>query len=267
MYYRLVASDLDGTLLDPESRIPEATADAVREYRRLGGHFILATGRSEISARPYADQLGLDGPIVSYNGGKLVSLSTGEVFYETFLDAGKAMRAYRALRALGKDVLVYCGGAPHAAEKTAVTERYQRRVNMEIKIIADARDVINESTKKLLVIDPLREFVRMSDALRPIFGDGMNCVSSEKEYFEVMPPDTSKGRGLLAAAELLGVPAERTAAVGDYVNDVSMIEAAGLGVAVANAAQAAIGAAGYVTASNREDGVGKLLRRIMAGEL
>ena len=266
MLYRLVAVDLDGTLLDSVSRIPEATARAIRDFRRLGGFFTLATGRSEDSTRAYAEELGLDEPLIAFNGGKVMSLKTGEVFYETFLDSEKGVRAFYALRALGKDVVVYRDGVPHVSQMTDVVERYQRRIKLDLSFISDARETIGTTTKKLLVIDPAREFGPMADAVRPIFGDSLNCVNSDDYFFEVLPPLTSKAHGLLLVAERLGVPVREVVAVGDHLNDVPMIEAAGVGVAVANATQAALDAADYVTASNDEDGVGKLLRRIIAGE-
>ena len=266
MRYRLVAADLDGTLLDSESRIQERTVGSVRDFRAHGGYFVIASGRAESTMRPYAEQLGLDEPIIAFNGGKLASLKTGESIYETFLGAEKGICAYHALRALGKVIVVYHEGRPYSAEMNPIVERYRKRIKMEVGFFGDAREVVNEATKKLLVIDPSREFKRMIDVLRPIYGDDLNCVNSEDEYFEVLPPGTSKGHALLIAAEWLGVPMREVVAVGDHLNDISMIEAAGVGVAVANAAPATLDAADYVTESNDDDGVGKLLRRIMGDE-
>jgi Cof subfamily protein (haloacid dehalogenase superfamily) len=235
----------------------------------MGGVFTIATGRNEQSTRAFAAQIGVRAPVIAYNGAKVVDLASGAVLYEAALDAELAARAYIALRKLKKDAIVFQDNLPHVAEANGVVLKYLERARSEIRIIEkdeDVRGVIDETTKKILVIDPLREFDRILDAVRPIYGDKLNYVFSDVEFFEIMPPGASKGNGLKAVAEHLGIPIAETVAVGDYNNDVSMIKAAGLGVAVRNADGDALAAASYITDANDRDGVPNLLRRIMAGE-
>jgi len=269
MRYDLVAADLDGTLLTSRNELTERTVQSVRRYQAAGGAFTIATGRNALSAMQFVERLGVCAPVVAFNGGRVEYPATGEVVYEAFLTREAAAGAFLAVRALGKDVVAYIGGLPYVAEATEVTAKYARRINHVPEILADPAADIGDNTQKLLVIDPALEFERVRAAIAPFFGGGgaLNCVHSDVDFLEILPPGVSKGGGLLRAAERLGIAQPQTCAVGDQANDIPMLRAAGLGVAVANANPDVLAAAGYVTASNDEDGVAQLLDAIVAGTL
>ncbi|MDR1439225.1 MAG: Cof-type HAD-IIB family hydrolase [Clostridiales bacterium] len=269
LHYRLVVTDLDGTLLDGDAKITETAKEQIRNFQEAGGVFTIATGRNEESTRDFAGQIGVSAPVIAYNGAKVVDLASGAVLYEAALDPEMAAQSYIALRKLKKNAIVFQNNLPHVGEVNEVILKYLQRARSEIKVIENAEDVrgiIDRTTKKILVIDPLREFDLILGAIRPIFKDRLSYVFSDLEFFEIMPHGASKGNGLKAVARHLGIPIAETVAVGDYNNDVSMIEAAGVGVAVRNADRDALAAARYVTDANCEDGVPNLLRRIVAGE-
>ena len=267
--YRLIVSDLDGTLLNNKGQLTERTLKAIAAYHMIGGFFTYATGRSEESADIFVKQAGMKIPGIAFNGGKVVSHIDGKIIYETFLDAETTRKAYTALRELNKNVIVYLDESRYVAEYTAVIDKYLARVRHRVQIIKDIDQDINTGSKikKLLVIDPAQEEDAIIGAVKPIFGEAFNCVKSDPEYFEFLPPGTSKGRALEALAEYLGIDLSATIAIGDHLNDVPMIKIAGLGVAVANAEQEALDAADYITASNNDDGVALLIEKLIAGEL
>lgn len=267
--YKLIVADLDGTLLNGKVELSERTIDAIGRYQAAGGLFTYATGRSEESAKVYADKAGIRIPGISFNGGKIVGPADGAVIYETFLDAEDSKKAYVALRRLNKDVVVYFEDSRHVAEYTPVIDKYLERIRRGVHIIRDINSVIVEGKplKKLLVIDPEQEGELILNAVRPIFGDKFNSVKSDPEFYEFLPPGTSKGAALKILAAYLGIGLAETIAAGDHLNDVSMIEAAGCGVAVANAVPEARAAADYITASNDEDGVALVIDKVMRGEL
>ena len=267
--YKLIVADLDGTLLNGKVELSERTVEAIGRYQAAGGLFTYATGRSEESAKIFADKAGIHIPGISFNGGKIVSLADGGVIYETFLEAEASKKAYAALRALNKDVVVYLEKSRHVAEYTPVIDRYLERIRRGVHIIKDINRVIigDNTLKKLLVIDPKQEEELILNAVRPIFGDKFNSVKSDPQFYEILPPGTSKGTALEVLAHYLGIGLGETVAVGDHLNDVSMIEAAGLGVAVANAVPEALAAADYVTDSNDGDGVANVIDMVMRGEL
>ncbi|MCL2165287.1 MAG: Cof-type HAD-IIB family hydrolase [Oscillospiraceae bacterium] len=265
--YKLIAADLDGTLLDGQGLISDRTRKAVEEYHRRGGVFTLATGRMENSALEYVRELNVRAPIIAFNGGKIVSFEDGAVLSEAALDVDKAMRAYQVLRELKKDFVIYRGAEPYTAEITGVIEKYSKRIKADINIIEDPTDVINTSTMKILVIDPKMEYDLLLSAMKAIFGDTLNCVCSDPEFFEILPENVSKGRGLEIIAESLGIPMEQVIAIGDHLNDISMLKVAGLGVAVRNAEEEVLAAADYITSSNDEDGVAEVIEKVIENEL
>jgi Cof subfamily protein (haloacid dehalogenase superfamily) len=265
--YRLMAADLDGTLLNGEGRITDHTKDAVREYHELGGFFTLATGRMEESAIRFADELGIKIPIIAFNGAKVISPVDGSILFEAALDPELAAKAYNALRALNKNMVVYRDGTPYVSEIDETTLKYMGRVRRQIRVIEDIRDVVSPTTKKILVIDPKMEIDKMRGVLADVLGDSMNCVTSDKDFFEVLPVNVSKGRGLEIIAGSLGIPMTEAVAFGDHQNDISMIKAAGLGVAVRSAAAEVLASADYITSSNDEDGVANVIKKVISGEL
>jgi len=269
--FKLIVSDLDGTLLNSKAEISARTLAAIERFHEAGGFFTYATGRTEESARPFAERAGVKIPGIAFNGGKVVSHIDGSVVYETFMDAARTKSAFKALRELGKDVIVYLdGGSRYIADYTKVIDKYLARVRHSLYIVRDIDAAMgggNGKIKKVLVIDPLQEDGAILGAVRPIFGDSFNFVKSDPEYFEFIPPGTSKGHALEVLATHLGIGLGETVAIGDHLNDVSMIEAAGLGVAVANAEPEARAAAGFVTASNDGDGVAIAIEKLLRGEI
>jgi Cof subfamily protein (haloacid dehalogenase superfamily) len=263
-------TDLDGTLLNGKSEISDRTLAAIGQFQLLGGFYTYATGRTDESARVFAELAGVKIPGIAFNGGKVVSHIDGGVIYETFMDAGQTKQAYNALRERGKDVIIYLDSVRYIAEYTDVIDRYLSRVRHSLYIVNDIDEVVESGgrkLKKLLVIDPKQEDDLIIDAVKPIFGDNFNFVKSDPQYYEFIPPGTSKGIALEVLAGHLGISLTETIAVGDHRNDISMIKAAGLGVAVANAEREAIEAAGFVTASNADDGVALVIEKLLRGEL
>lgn len=263
MKYKLIVSDLDGTLLNNKTEISERTLSAIGRYRAAGGLFSFATGRSEESARPFVEKAGIIEPVISFNGGKIYDYTDGGVLFETFLDAGASKNAYKALRALGKDVVVYLDKRRYIGEYTAVIDKYLEKLRHGVYFINNIDQVFSDGIplKKLLVIDPEQEGDLIVSSISPFFTCGFNCVKSDPQFYEILPPGTSKGEALALLAAHFGVGLGETIAIGDHLNDVSMIKTAGLGVAVANAERETLEAANYITGSNDDDGVAQVIEK------
>jgi len=266
--YKLVVADLDGTLLNDRTEITGRALRAIAAFHEAGGYFTYATGRTDESAKMFAEQAGVKAPGISFNGGKIVSIPDGRVIYETFLDAGCAKAAFKALREYKKDVVVYMDTCRFVGEYTDVVDRYLDRVRLSAQVVGDIDRAIGDGAglKKMIVIDPKHESDLIISTAKPLFGEKYNFVMSSPEFYEFLPPGTSKGAALKILAGYLGIGLDETAAIGDHLNDVSMIAAAGLGVAVANAAPEALAAARYITASNDDDGVAELLEKLLGAD-
>ena len=264
--YKLIATDLDGTLLDDKKTISQRTKDAIAEYQRQGGVFTIATGRKEASAKRFAEEIQVTAPIVAFNGAKVVDFIKGTTLRESFLDSELAVKSFTALHAIEKDMVVYSDDMPFISNITPTLKRYMNRVDITMQVIKDANVLLNHPITKILIIDPSQEFDRMLKIVSPIFGEKLNAVSSDDEYLELLPIGVSKGSGLEEIAGILGIPMAETIAIGDHFNDISMIQAAGLGVAVENAREEVLLAADYITADNNHEGVALLLEKVLSGE-
>ena len=262
--YRLIACDLDETLLDSEHRIPERVRRAIAAARERGARFVPATGRPFESVDGTLSDLGLlDAPgeyVISFNGGVITeNADTAHPLTSCSLDADVAERLYEEGVARGLCVHVYTlehvylynywpeersyiGGRMNIVETHEPTLGFvEKNGEVVVKILFMSLDM-----------DELRRTERELDASG--LTDGLDVVYSSNRYLEFNAPGINKGAGLLKLAELLGIPADETMAIGDNSNDVPMIRAAGLGVAVANASEEARAAAGYVCADDNDAG-------------
>ena len=265
MKYKLIASDFDNTLHDGREVSPRVLK-AISDYRRAGGRFVIATGRIFESIRKKLPSLDVDDEVIACQGAALYSASSGEVlerFPLPFDVAEKVVDFYESK-----------GDVCHAY---ADREFFVAQENDYSKVYAEYCDVtphylgypLSECLPKMpfinKVIAILPEDVidtRLAE-VSALLGDSAEVTKSAPMFLEVTSVKAGKGNCLVALAKRLGIPIEETVAVGDNLNDLSMIRAAGLGVAVGNAVPALKKDADLVVPSVSEGGVADLIARIL----
>lgn len=271
MTIRLLALDVDGTLLDPAGSLTPRTAAAVQAAVAAGCIVTLATGRRFRTARPIAAMLGLELPILVQNGALIKDSLTGEVLYHRHLDVAAARDIVAYLWRAGAQPIVYENAfvgewvytGPEARD-SAMNRRYFAR---------NAEYVRCETLEELLPDEPPLEVATVDDvervqALAPgIVRPGLRTIattySSSPAFLEVLDARCSKGEALRALAQRFDVPMAQTMAIGDNLNDLELIEAAGVSVAMGNARLEVQALARYVTGSNAEDGVAEAIARFV----
>jgi len=270
--YRLLVTDVDGTLLDRRHQLPAENVAAIRALKGSGILFTLATGRIELAVRPFVEALGLKTPLILYNGARVVDPTTGECLWQAHLPPDSVETALGILRELPVDVNLYSEGRLYVE---AVTPRVQDHLNKDKVAAREVGDLLAffrngcpGPVTKLLIIGEEPAFEAFARELERRLGDPMpvHLVSSDPIYLEMLPAGASKGEGLRWLCRLLGVPLEQVVAVGDAPNDIDMIEAAGLGVAVANAHPDVLAAADYVAPACDEGAVAHVIRRFFLPE-
>ena len=259
---RLVASDLDGTLLLPDETVSERTRAALAAARAAGITVVLVSGRQPRSLGPIAERIGVGGIAICANGALVWDLDTGTMVDATPLAAELATRLVRALRDAIPGVLFAVeldggfGREPGWAEDlTAV-----RPEGLE----ADALELITGPVIKLLVRHPTLAFAELAERARQAVGDDAVATWAGLQLVEISAAGVTKAFALERLCRRLGIDASEVVAVGDMPNDLAMLQWAGTAVAVANATQEVLDAADEVTAANVEDGVARLLERILA---
>ena len=261
--YRLIACDLDETLLDHAGDVPPRVREAVAAARERGVRFVLATGRPFVSTHRTLDQLGLLGRsgeyVISFNGGVITENSDELPLTSCSLDPATAEELYERGIRLGLCMHVYTLDTVYVynyvPEERAYIEGRMRILETDATTLAFLREK-DEPVVKLLYMSFDADLLRSLEAelAREGVTTGLDVCYSSNRYLEFNAPGVNKGVGLLELARRLGVPREETMAIGDNSNDVPMIVAAGLGVAVANATEETRAAADYVCQSDNEEG-------------
>ncbi|HEU68188.1 MAG TPA: HAD family phosphatase [Candidatus Acetothermia bacterium] len=234
MLYRLFAFDLDGTLLAQDGTIPPGTKEFLTAARGQA-KITLVTGRSLASAQRYIREIEITCPVVLYHGAVVWDPSAGKPVLERTIPPELARRALAMLESLPVHVQVYLtAGDPtvYVARVTAPIQRFLDKENLPVKEVA-LTGILARSPLKLLAIGEPEILATAEDALRETLPE-LTVVRSEREYVEVLPPGVSKGEGLAWLCAHLGIRLQDVVAVGDQMSDLSMIERAGLGVAMAH---------------------------------
>jgi Cof subfamily protein (haloacid dehalogenase superfamily) len=265
MAYRLFLSDMDGTLLRTDGTISERTRKAVERFTRAGGYFTLATGRSVESVAPFIRQLDIRVPVILLNGSLLWDPNTGTDLARLDLPPETVAQVWAPLLDHDVDFLVY---GPRQAVSRTRTERVAQHLmkdGMACTFDPDLRPETAGPVLKILVIGGAAVLDELETALRATSA-AVRLVRSEASYLEILPPGGGKGSLLPALLAYLSVTAAEALAVGDYLNDLDLLAAAGLGVAMANAHPQVLRQAQRWTGTNEEDGVAELLEAILAGQ-
>ncbi len=266
MMYRLLVTDLDGTLVTSTREITPRTLAAVRGAQQRGVRVCLATGRMWSSAEPYVRRLGADPPAILYNGGLVYDFSTGTVLYRLPLGYERARAVLEMLREF-PSVLphLYLDDRVYAAGPSELTEQYRRRNGLQVELVGDLVAFLRPDPMKILIIGAPND---LHTVLAQIGARALpvHAVFSEPTFLEILPQNSSKGIALEFLAPQLGVALAEVIAVGDNLNDLEMIRTAGLGVAMGNAPAEVKSHADYVTASNNDEGLAIVIERFILAD-
>ncbi|MFI9507729.1 HAD family hydrolase [Nocardia sp. NPDC052566] len=264
---KLVATDVDGTLIDHDERVTPRTKAAVDALIADGVPFVLATGRPPRWIDPVVDGLGYAPLCVCGNGAVIYDSASDRVLASRTLD----VETLAWIADLAENALPGCGlAAERVGERAhdAVTPQFVSSpayehawLNPDDTMVSRA-EVIEAPAIKMLI--RLRGTLSgdMRAVLAPLIGDRADITySTDHGLIELSAPGVTKASGLATVAQRLGVEHPSIIAFGDMPNDVPMLTMAGRGVAMANAHPEALAAADEVTAANSEDGVARVLER------
>ena len=261
---RLVASDVDGTLLDPYSRVTDRTRAVVHRVVEAGVPFVLVTGPPPRWVVPIAEQLGHAGLTVCANGAVLYDAATDRIRSAVTLDPLQLRDAADAVATALPDakLAVELPGTSAAGELFLAEPNYTHPWPGADSEAAPRDELLGRPALKLLVRQAGASSDAMARALDAVLGGALGVTfSTGHGLVEVSAPGVTKGSGLAAVAVELGVEASEVVAFGDMPNDLAMLAWAGCGVAMANAHPAVLDTCDEVTAPNGEDGLALVLER------
>ncbi len=267
MRYTLLVADIDGTLVGEDKTVPPGVVGAVRAARQRGVRICLATGRMWDAARRYAEVIAADSPAILYNGALVFDFATGRTLWAHRIPEAAGRRLLPVLRTFPQtSPLVFARGKVYAERRTPFVDLYAKRDHLTVEIVPSFEGVLDEDPAKLMVIGHPEDLPAVRRAIVATAGEAVTEVYSQPDYLEIIPPGVSKGVALPRLTEALGVPMAQVIAVGDNYNDVTMLRAAGLGIAVESAPPEVLAAAAATCPPPEEEGVRVVIERYFLGE-
>lgn len=262
MKYKLIAADMDGTLLNSRGIITDKTQNAIKAVKEKGVIFTICTGRPIQGVEFYINMLNLDCPVITYNGAMIVIGKTKEIIFEQGLMSEDA----RIVLALGKEfkttIIVWSGNKLYANVLNERVQDYKRIAAIEPILIENEDEIIQKGITKILWYDDVDKIDLFQNVLKERLQDRVNFCTSKPVFLEFFDNRVSKAVAMEKIGEYLGIKREEMIAIGDGFNDLPMIEYAGMGVAMGNAPEEIKTKADYVTLSNDEDGIAFFLENI-----
>jgi len=262
---KLIAVDLDGTLLNGEGMVTERTALALRRAMEQGINVIIATGRMYSSALPTIRKLGIQSPCVFYNGALVRDPAAGRVYYEKGLGAELTAEVMDFYHSRGWYIQVYSDDRLYVLDDNDPRCKfYENIAKIDALALKDKFwDFRVDSIKLLGIAECKEDFKEMFNETKARFTGKLYTTTSWGAFVEMVHPDVNKARGLEIAARQMGIPRSAIAAVGDSLNDKEMISWAGVGVAMGNALDEVKAAADEIVSDNDHDGVAEAIEKFL----
>ncbi|HUZ83998.1 MAG TPA: Cof-type HAD-IIB family hydrolase [Gaiellales bacterium] len=260
----LVAMDLDRTILPSSLELSAATVAAVAATARAGIRPVIATGRMFASALPYALQLGIEAPVICYQGALVADPVTGTWLQHQPMGVELAGEVIDEVAAQGFHMNVYVDDLLYVEELNPEAVTYARHARLEAHPVGNLRSWLSRPTTKIVVVGEPQPLDGLEERLRGVFGGRLFIAKSLPFFLEVAMPGVSKGAALLFVCERLGIDPAATVAFGDGANDIELLQQAGVGVAVADAVPALLEHADWVVPGVDSDGVAGFLNALAA---
>ncbi len=264
---KLLAVDLDGTLLTGKKQITPGTRQAILELIKQGNIFVVASGRPTQGAVPVVRDLDLaryGGYLLCYNGAMVMDCVTGGALYRKFLPDDAVREIFSLADTFSMGMVTY--------NENGMVANMHHDEFMDMLVFIDRMELhhyerpteqLTESVHKCLGTAPASVAPEIEKKFAAHFGDRIHVIRSEPFFIEFVPHGIDKGKTLAWLARKLGVAQKDVIACGDGFNDTSMVQFAGLGVAMANAQQPLKEVADYIAPSNEEEGVAEVIKKFV----
>lgn len=265
--YKLICTDIDGTLLNPQHQITERTKRALRKARKMGIHVALVSGRIGSSLRILQQEIGIDGPLGCFNGSLVLDEEDKELEAHP-LPLAWSREVLSFVQDTNLETFLFTNESWYMEQKSRWydVEVEASRTEGRIASLSTIEEVLAETERpfKLLCMHHEPEYVKtMEQALQERFGAHLNIFSSSPKYIEILARGVDKGHAVRSLCNAYQIDASQVMAVGDYYNDIGMFRAAGYSVAMANAPSDVAKHATAMTKSNSEDGLALAIEAIL----
>ena len=263
MTFKLLALDLDDTLLGADFQISPQNREAIRRAVQSGVLVTLATGRMFRSAVPFAHELKIDLPLITYHGALIRTATAQETLYHRPVPLSLAQEVASLAAAESLHVNAYIDDELFVAEENELSDYYKKLANVKVTAVGDLAAYLHTPPTKLTIINRNGWDNEFKDKLLAQYGDALAITISRPYFLEITDRMATKGQALRFLAEKHRIPQAQVAAVGDSYNDLDMIIYAGFGVAVGNARDEVKAVADVITTANTEHGVADFIQKYL----
>lgn len=262
---RLIATDLDDTLLDAHSDLTPRTISALQRAMDAGVMISLSSGRMPEAMLPFANRLSVNAPMILFNGAMIHDHRTNQTLFSNPIPAQTALGVAKMIESMGIYLQIYPGSGYYCSRRCEHTDRYEASIRVPCtELGVPVSEWMTGGMIKMLAIADPETITAAQAQLREAFPAKVNFMKSKPHYLEIVGEGIDKGRALNALAEHLNLRRDEIMAFGDGQNDATMIAAAGTGVAMENAVPECKAAAKLIAPRNTEDGVAQVIERYLA---
>ncbi len=266
MGYKMIAFDLDGTLTNSQKVIPPKTKEAIMKLQEKGVKIVLASGRPTHGIVKLEEELELKkygGYLLPFNGGQIVDCATGEILHSQTIPDEVAQRVAALARIFYANLVTYRGADLLCLERHDMYAKIEADIN-DMRIVEPwnyEMELAKIDVPKFMMLEDPRHLVRIQNAITPALSQYCECFTSAPYFLEITPKGIDKAASLKKLLDHVGMDREDLVACGDGMNDKSMIEFAGLGVAMDNARDEVKAVADFITLSNDDEGIAHMIEQ------
>ena len=253
---KMVVTDIDGTIADKDANISQKVRKTIDKLVKKGVKVVLATGRMFRATYPVAQDLNLDTPLITYQGGFIKEYKDEQkILYNKSTDISKAHEVIDYFRSKNIHINIYVNDVLYVENDDEYIKKYIENRNIVYTVVDDLKQVEMNGLHKVLGIDKNPEKIKAATKeLQDKYGDKLYIIRSTPYFCEVSNPEASKGAALCYLRDFWGYKPDEVLAIGDQDNDIDMIKAAGIGISMGNGTENLKSVADFVTKSVDEDG-------------
>lgn len=260
---KLIAIDMDGTLLNSDLCILESTKIAIEKCTNLGIMTVISTGRPIQGVKRYLDELKLNTPSITYNGAVIVDNINDEVLCEMKLERENAKTILEIGEKLGVTAVVWSNQKLYFNKVNENATKYRELAYIDAEVIKDSKIILDQGITKIIWIGDKEKIAEYKVVLKEELKDNVNYCTSNPKYLEFFNKKASKGKALEFLCEKYGIKPEQIMAIGDGENDLTMVKYAGTSVAMGNAIDILKNQVDFITETNNKDGVAMAINKFV----
>jgi len=262
--YKLLALDLDGTLLDKNHALTTETIHIINEIKMLNVRVLIATGRMFISAAPFIKKLDLYGPMITYNGAYIKDSKTDEVLYHKPVDKTLAKMLIKEARENNLHIQMYHNDNLYVESRNEIVQMYEKISGIKATCLEKLTDIEGFPTKLLIIENNRDKFKYCYKYLKDNYNEKLEITESMKNFIEVGAKGVNKGLALANIAEKFNIKRDEIVSAGDSWNDIEMIEYSGTGITMSNSPEEVQKKADIIAPSENDGGLNQILKNIFA---